>query len=85
MDEIVKSKSQSDYIKEYQRKKYINDPLYRAKVLEKNKKNYNDKYKNDEDFKLKIKANNKLYYEKTKQMKQRLQLLENDIKKNDYI
>ena len=83
METIVKITTiNSDYIKEYQKQKYANDPAYRDKILEKNRKNYYEKYKNDVDYKQKIKSNNKANYEKIKEMKKRLSLLENTSNNN---
>ena len=69
------NKSKLEYIKEYQKNKYANDPTYRDKILEKNKKNYYEKI-NDPEYKEKTRLNNKINYEKIKDMKKRLLLLE---------
>jgi len=77
METNKKPTNNNEYIKQYQKTKYANDPTYREKVLEKNRRNYDEKYKNNQVYKEKVKANNKANYEKIKEMKQRLLLLEN--------
>ena len=69
----------NEAIKDYQKEKYTNDPNYREKVLAKNKRNYYNKYRDNEEYKEKMKINNRLYYEKTKEMKAKLLLLEQSL------
>ena len=66
-------------MKSYQRDKYATDPSYRENVLENNKRNYYNKYRDNNEYKDKMKINNRLYYEKTKEMKARLLLLEQSL------
>ena len=75
--ETPKPTNNNEYIKQYQKQKYANDDAYREKVLEKNRRNYYEKYKDNQQYKANIKLNNKANYEKIKEMKLRLLLLEN--------
>ena len=75
--ETTKPTNNNEYIKQYQKQKYANDDAYREKVLEKNRRNYYEKYKDNQQYKANIKLNNKANYEKIKEMKLRLLLLEN--------
>jgi hypothetical protein len=77
METLKKSSNNNEYINQYQKTKYANNEEYRQNILEMNRKNYYEKYKDNQIFKEKIKANNKKSYEKIKQMKETLLLLEN--------